>query len=47
MSLNVALENINVLTWNKCCREAIEAGKKVGVSVLTNPKTIEKWYRNF
>ena len=47
MSLNLALENMNGWTWNKCCREAIETGKKMGVSVATNPKTIEKWYRNF
>ena len=47
MSLNLALENMNGWTWNKCCREAIETGKKMGMSVATNPKTIEKWYRNF
>jgi hypothetical protein len=47
MSLNLALENMNGWTWNKCCREAIETEKKMGVSVAMNPKTIEKWYRNF
>ena len=47
LSLNLALENMNKWTWNQCCREAIEMAKKMGVTVAKNPKTIEKWYRNF
>ena len=47
MSLNLALENMNKWTWNQCCREAIERAKKMGVTIVENPKTIEKWYRNF
>ena len=47
ISLHLALENMNKWTWNQCCREAIEMAKKMGVTATKNPKTIEKWYRNF
>jgi hypothetical protein len=47
MSLNLVLENMNKWTWNRCCREAIERAKKMGVTIMENPKTIEKWYQNF
>ena len=47
MSLNLALENINDWTWNRCCSEAIAIGIKMGISTVKNPKTIEKWYRGF
>jgi hypothetical protein len=47
LSLHLALEHMNKWTWNQCCREAIEMVKKMGVTATKNPKTIEKWYRNF
>jgi hypothetical protein len=47
MSLNLALENMNDWTWNRCCSEAIATGIKMGISTVKNPKTIEKWYRGF
>jgi hypothetical protein len=33
LSLNLALENMNKWTWNKCCGEAIERAKKMGVTI--------------
>ena len=47
MSLNLALENMNDWTWNRCCSEAIAIGIKMGISTVKNPKMIEKWYRGF
>ena len=47
LSLNLALENMNKWTWSQCCGEAIERAKKMGVTITENPKTFEKWYRNF
>jgi hypothetical protein len=34
-------------TWNKCCSEALEVGRKMGVTRVTNAHTIENWYRQF
>ncbi len=30
-----------------CCAAAIKASKRLGISTVKNPKTVEKWYRSF
>ena len=47
VSLHLALEKMNGWTWNQCCAAAIKASKRLGISTVQNPKTVEKWYRSF
>jgi hypothetical protein len=44
LSLHLALEKMNSWTWNQCCSSAIKASKRMGISTVENPKTVEKWY---
>jgi hypothetical protein len=47
LSLHLAIENINIWTWNKCYTETIRQSQRMGFFSVKHSKTVEKWYRAF
>ena len=47
IALKLAVENMSEWSWNMCCKRAIQAGERIGITIARNPKTVEKWYRAF
>jgi hypothetical protein len=47
IALKLAVENMNEWSWNMCCKRALKAGERVGITIVRNPKSVEKWYRAF
>ena len=47
MALQLAKENMNTWTWERCCRVTIQKLKKHGLTFATHHDMIGKWYRNF
>jgi hypothetical protein len=45
IALKLAVENMNEWSWNMCCKRALQAGERVGITIVKNPKSVEKWYR--
>jgi hypothetical protein len=39
-----AIQYMNAWTWHKCCEEAIESIRDLGISYICNEKTILHWH---
>jgi hypothetical protein len=46
MALNLALDNMNGWSWDKCCQMA-KAGIRMGINITKNGKVVMRWYRMF
>jgi hypothetical protein len=47
MALNLALDNMNGWSWDKCCQMAVKAGIRMGINITKNGKVVMRWYRMF
>jgi hypothetical protein len=39
-----AIQHMNAWTWHKCCEEAIESIRDLGIAYVCNEKTIRRWH---
>ena len=47
LALNLALEQMNGLTWSKCCEAATKVAVRMGVSITKNADAVKRWYHSF
>ncbi len=47
LALRSASENMPGKTWRQCCKEAISNACTIGLTSVTNPQTVEGWYKKF
>jgi hypothetical protein len=47
MALNLALDNMNGWSWDKCCQMAVKAGIRMGRNITKNGKVVTRWYQMF
>jgi hypothetical protein len=48
LALNLALEQTNGWTWNKCCETATKVAVRMGVHITKNAAdTVKRWYWSF
>ena len=39
-----AIQYMNAWTWHKCCEEAVQSIRDLGISYICNEKTIRRWH---
>jgi hypothetical protein len=47
MALRTAKEKMNGVTWQQCCKEAIEYLAAMGMCLTYKVQTVMQWYRSF
>ena len=47
LALQLARENMNAWTWQKCCEQTIGELQRQGLTLATRHETVSKWYRSF
>ena len=47
LSLQLAKDEMNAWTWEKCCEHAVRQLERQGVTHATHHETVCKWYRSF
>jgi len=47
LALSISLNKMNSMTWKNCCKEALEQAQTIGITICSNPKTLERYYIEF